>query len=109
MDSKGVRGICARNAMGAGALPAFIRVLWGLWGTHRECPEELCWHRRGLGTGEVPRSGFMICSLAGEVSLLFITQIPAQLRPAPKMPTALVESISLVPCLVFTAVCHSVR
>lgn len=40
-----------------------------------------CRYRKGLKAGQILLSGFIICSVIGEVWLLFTLQMPAQLSP----------------------------
>lgn len=38
-------------------------------------------YRKGLKADQIPLSGFIICSVVGEISLLVVLQVLAQLSP----------------------------
>lgn len=74
--TKAHEGSAPGSAMRTRGPVSLTGVPWELLEINRECCSEL-----EFKAGQIPLSGFMICSMTGEVSLLFILQIPAQLSP----------------------------
>jgi hypothetical protein len=74
------------SALRTRGLVSFLGMLWALLeiSIHRECCLVLAFLQgtgRGFKLGQILLSGFIICSVIGEVWLLFTLQMPAQLSP----------------------------